>query len=71
MKTRGFNLIDLGKDDSDFLLNIKSEQNMQQYEKPKKKKIKFNFDHLFPAPKNNKNMGMDNICNGEPFEGLF
>ena len=36
-----------------------------------KKKKKINFDYLFPAPKNNRNMGMDNIEGGMFGNGFF
>lgn len=61
MKTSAFNIPDLGKENGDISSNFDMgrEQNMEQELKLKKEKKKINFDKLFPAPKNNKNMGMD------------
>jgi len=72
MKTSGFNFQDLEEENKkiDSFLDINGDSNMKE-DKPKKKKVKFNFDNLFPAPKNNKSMGMDNVYDGEPFEGLL
>ncbi len=72
LKTSGFNLVDLEKPkkDIDSMFNI--EDTMQMQEKPKKKKIKFNVDNLFPAPKNNKSMGLDDFGNqSNAFEGVI
>ncbi len=73
LKTSGFNLVDLEKPnkDIDSMFNIEENMNIMQ-EKPKKKKIKFNFDNLFPAPKNNKSMGLDDFGNqSNAFEGVI
>lgn len=71
MKTSGFNFVDLDKENKELgsIFN-EGDINIMQ-EKPKKKKIKWKFDHLFPAPKNNQNMGMGNIYDGEPFENII
>lgn len=62
-----FNLIDRGV--GRVKENIKE---MTDIPIPKKKKIKFNFDNLFPRPKGTeKDMGMGNICDGEPFKGVL
>ncbi len=72
LKTSGFNLIDLEKPNKDIDSMFNIEDTMQMQEKPKKKKIKFNFDHLFPAPKNNKSMGLDDFGNqSKAFEGVI
>lgn len=72
LKTGGFNFIDLEKENSEIgsIFAIEGEKNMDRELRIKKKK-KFNFDHLFPVPKNNENMGMDDFGSGKPFEGIF
>jgi hypothetical protein len=73
IKTSGFNLIDLEKPNKDVesMFNIEGNMNIMQ-EKPRKKKVKFNFDHLFPRPKGTeKDMGMGNISDGKAFEGVI
>ncbi len=72
LKTGGFNFIDLEKENSETnsVFGMGEEKNMEQELKLKKKK-KWNFGKLFPAPRNNENMGMDNLYNGEPFEGIL
>lgn len=51
----------------------KLEEKIMRLEKIEQKpKKKINFDKLFPAPKNNENMGMDNFGNKKKdFEGVF
>jgi len=73
MKTGGFNFVDLEKDNSDVgsMFSVGEERNMEKELKMGKKKKKLNFDNILPAPKNNKNMGMDDFGIGEPFKGLF
>ncbi len=71
LKTSGFNLVDLEKANKDIDSMFNIEDTMQIQQKPKKKKIKWNFDNLFPAPKNNKDMNMGNISDGNPFEGVI
>lgn len=57
LKTGGFNFVDLEKDNNDLVSMFDmGEKNMEQELRIKKKK-KINFDHLFPAPKNNKKYG--------------
>jgi hypothetical protein len=72
LKTGGFNFQDLEKDNTDLgsMFSVGEEKNMDRELRIKKKK-KFNFDKLFPAPKNNENMGMDDFGTGKPFEGLL
>jgi len=71
IKTGGFNFQDLEKDNSELLSNFDIENGSNMEKKLKSKKKKINFGKLFTAPKNNENMGMDNISNSKPFEGLF
>jgi hypothetical protein len=74
MKTSGFNFQDLEEENKkvDEFLDMGDSIDMKMYQ-PKKKKVKFNFDHLFPAPKNNEAMGMSNIAprGKKPFEGVI
>lgn len=57
------------KDDISSTFDI-GEKDMEKQLKIKKKR-KFNFDKLFPTPKNNENMGMDDFGMGEPFKGIL
>ncbi len=77
MKTQGFNFQNIKDDnkkiDSIFSIeegSIKESLDMRE-ERPKKKKVKFDFSHLFQKPKGEKNMGMNDFGDGEPFEGLL
>jgi len=73
MKTSGYNFQDIEKQnkDIDSIFNIEGEKDMRDELQFGKKKKKFNFDRLFPAPKDNENMGMDDLYDGEPFKGLI
>lgn len=73
MKTSGFNFQDLAEDNKNMGEIIDMGENKYMMDdKPRKKKVKFNFDNLFPKPKDaKKDMGMGNICEGEPFEGIL
>ena len=72
MKTSGYNFQDILEENKkmDSIFSIEGDSNMNKELRIKKKK-KFNFDHLFPTPKNNENMGMDDFGTGKPFEGLL
>lgn len=72
LKTGGFNFIDLEKENSETnsIFGMGEEKNMEQELRIKKKK-KWNFGKLFPAPKNNENMGMDDFGTREAFKDLF
>ncbi len=71
-KLSGFNFQDLDIGFKDTNRNLKEENMNTIQQKPKKKKIKFNFDNLFPAPKNNKSMGLDDFGNqSNAFEGII
>ncbi len=73
MKTSGFNFQDLEEDNKSIedIIDIGENKDMMD-EKPRKKKTKFNFDNLFPKPKDTKkDMNMGNIYNGEAFDGIL
>lgn len=50
-----YNLVNRGK----YYPKVQSQEQKEVKKLTETKKPKFNFDKLFPAPKNNKNMGMD------------
>jgi len=73
MKTSGFNFQDLKEDNIKMgsMLDIEGELNMKE-ERPKKKKTKYNFDHLFPKPKGQgSDMGMSDFVDGKAFDGIL
>jgi len=72
MKTSGYNFQDLEEENKkiDSMLNIEGELDMID-ERPKKKKIKYDFSHLFQKPKGEKNMGMDDFGDRKAFEGII
>lgn len=72
MKTSGYNFQDLEEENKkiDSIFSIKESLDMRE-DRPKKKKTKFNFDHLFPKPKGEKSMGMSDFGEGNAFEGLL